>query len=108
MKNVKFIILFVLLTACAACATVADNPYIATFTCTGSQGPFPFTYSISDPTAMTVTLNGSVVPTTGYTIQPVNNNYNNGGNVTLGAGYPCTASLRLTLERDTPITQLIQ
>lgn len=91
-----------------AWATVPLAPYTVTYTCTGSQGPFAFTFPISDPTAMTVTLNGTQVPSTGYTITPVNNNYSNGGSVTLGVGYPCTSSYTLVLTRTTPIDQLIQ
>ncbi len=103
MKHILLLVL--LLSPLAALATVQNVPYTISFTCTGSAGPFPFPFPISDPTAMTVTQNGSVIPTTGYTIIPVNNNYNNGGQVTLNTG--CPSGQTLVLTRMTPLTQAI-
>ena len=91
-----------------AWATVPIVPYTVTYTCAGGFGPFSFTYPISDPTALTVTLNGTLLATTSYTVIPVNNNYNNGGSVTLGGSFPCTSGQLLVLTRVTPLSQATQ
>ena len=84
-------------------ATVTSQNYTVSFTCTGNTGPFPFTFPISDPTAITVTQAGVVLNPGVYTVTPVNNNYHNGGSVTLNA--PCTSTLIIALVRQTPLTQ---
>lgn len=104
MKRLLFLLL--LLTG-AAYATVPAVPYSVTYTCTGGFGPFAFTFPISDPTALTVNLNGVQLASTSYTVMSVNNNYNNGGKVTLGGAFPCTSGYTLILTRVTPITQTI-
>lgn len=104
MKRIMLWILLLCLTG-TACATVSNLPYTVTFACTGGYGPFPFSFPISDPTALTVTLNGTLLPPTAYTVISVNMNYANGGSVTLGSLYPCTQTLVLT--RVTPVTQNI-
>jgi hypothetical protein len=50
-------------------------------------------------------MNGTLLPSTSYTVVPVNNNYNNGGSVTLGG--PCTSGWLLVIARVTPTTQTI-
>jgi len=52
---------------------------------------------------MTVLVNGVALPSASYTIIPVNNNFDNGGNVTLSTA--CTSGSTLILNRVTPITQ---
>ena len=106
----KRILLWLLLLCCVgtAWATVPNAPYTVTYTCTGGFGPFPFTFPISTPTALTVTMNGTLLPSTDYTIVSVNNNYTNGGSVTLGGSFPCTIGWQIVLARATPVTQTIQ
>ena len=104
----RAILCILLLCSTAALATVNTQTYTESFTCTGGYGPFPFTFPISSTTALTVTMNGTQLLTANYTVVPVNNNYNNGGNVTLGILYPCTAGWTLVLTRETPITQTTQ
>src|SRR5580658_4057564 len=96
-------LLVVPLATALAHATVTSTATSVTFTCTGSTGPYPFTFPISDPTAMTVTQSGTVIAPGNYTIAPVNNNYNNGGSVTLNSACPNTETL--VLQRITPILQ---
>jgi len=98
------VLLFGLLFPLAGHATVTTLYNSVSFSCTGSTGPYPFTFPISDPTAMTVIQNGVPVGATSYTITPVNNNYNNGGSVTLGTACPSGGTL-LLLKRVTPLTQ---
>jgi len=103
----KRALLWLILLGCpTAWATVPDVPYSVTYTCSGGFGPYVFNFPISDPTALTVTLAGTVLTPTSYTVVPLNNNYNNGGSVTLGTLYPCTVGT-VVLTRVTPITQAI-
>ena len=103
----RIVLIFVLLLSPAMVfATVTSTATSATFTCSGSTGPFPFTFPISTSAAMTVTQNGTILSTSAYTIVPVNNNYANGGSVTLNTA--CPAGQTIVLTRDTPITQLTQ
>ena len=104
----RLLLLLMLCFSGMAWATVPAVPYTVTYTCTGGFGPFAFTFPITDPTALTVKLNGVLLASTSYTTIPVNNNYNNGGNVTLGGAFPCTAGQPLVLTRVTPITQTVQ
>lgn len=106
----KRLLTLLLLLGCAgiAHATVPAVPYTVSYTCTGGFGPFAFTFPITNAAALTVTLNSVLLSSTSYTVVPVNNNYNNGGNVTLGGGYPCTAGQPIVLTRVTPITQTVQ
>src|ERR1035438_5222849 len=105
----KRILLWLLLLCCVgtAWATVPNVSYTVTYTCTGGFGPFTFNFPISDPTALTVTMNGTLLPSTDYTTVPVNNNYNNGGSITLGGSFPCTFGWSLILARVTPTTQTV-
>ena len=89
----------------SAHATVNTQSLKVSFNCTGSTGPFPFSFPISDPTALTVTENGVTIPSTGYTITPLNNNYNNGGSITLSVACPASPATTLVLQRITPILQ---
>lgn len=86
-----------------ACATVVSQNISATFTCTGTAGPFAFTFSVSAANAITVNQNGTVLSPTTYVVTPVNNNYDNGGSVTLNAA--CPNAQTLTITRTTPLTQ---
>lgn len=83
----------------------------ATFTCTGSIGPFPFTFPVFDVNGYqvyeTLSSNGTQTPlalNTGYSSQPTNNNYINGGTIQLVD--PCLAGSTLTIQRSTEETQL--
>lgn len=102
----RLVIVLLLLSGWAAHATVKTQTFQVSFNCTGTTGPYPFTFPISDPTAMTVSINGTLLDPTAYTIVPVNNNYTNGGSVTLHS--PCAPNSTLTLlVRKTPITQTL-
>jgi len=106
MKMRKAIWLAILVFACLpgiSRATVQDTTFTVTFNCTGTTGPYSFVFPISDPTALTVTQSGTVLASTAYTVAPVNNNYANGGSVTLITA--CPASGTLVLSRNTPLTQ---
>jgi hypothetical protein len=83
--------------------TVIAQNISVTYTSTGSTGPYPFTFPISDPTALKVIVNNAVVPPADYTIVPVNNNYDNGGSITLDTAP--TAGQAVVLQRSTPLTQ---
>ena len=74
-----------------------------TYTSTGSVGPYAFNFPISDPTALSVIVNGSQLASTAYTVTPVNNNYDNGGSVTLNS--PPVTGQKVVLQRSTPLTQ---
>ena len=100
MKQFLALCLFLLLPA-AAQATVTSQSTSASFTCTGGT-VYPFTFPISDPTALTVIQAGTPLASTAYTIAPVNNNYANGGSVSLNTA--CSAGT-LVLQRITPLTQ---
>ena len=99
----RILLLLFALVSVAAHATVTTTTLTVSYGCTGSTGPFAFTFSISDPTALTVTQSGTVLAPTSYTIRPVNNNYDNGGSVTLNAACPSPQTIVLT--RNTPILQ---
>jgi len=106
MKNRIVLMCALLLSPVVAHATVTGTATSASFVCTGSTGPFPFTFPIDTAAAMTVTQNGTVLASSAYTISPVNNSYANGGSVTLNTA--CPAAQILVLQRVTPITQLTQ
>jgi len=95
--------LLVLLLPLVAHATVTNQTLSVSFTCTGSTGPYPFTFPISGATGLQVTQNGTVLASTAYTVTPVNNNYTNGGSVTLNS--VCPSSQTLVILRVTPLTQ---
>jgi hypothetical protein len=88
---------------CMADATVTTTAFSVSYTCTGSTGPYWFTFPISSPAAMTVTQNGTALASTAYTIASVNNNYENGGNVTLNSS--CPSGQTLVLQREVRLTQ---
>lgn len=102
MKRFVFLLLFPII-AFPAYGTVNTNSLSATYTCTGSTGPFPFSFPISASPAMTVSVNSVLLSPSTYSVTPVNNNFNNGGSVTLNS--PCTAGNTLLLQRSTPILQ---
>ena len=106
MRNRIVLIFALLLSPVVAFATVTGTATNASFTCTGSTGPFPFTFPIDTAAAMTVVQNGAVLAPGNYTVAPVNNNYDNGGSVTLNTA--CPTGQMLFLQRVTPITQLTQ
>lgn len=74
-----------------------------TYISAGSVGPYAFNFPISDPTALRVIVNSVILASTDYTISPVNNNYDNGGSVTLVLSP--TAGQTIILQRATPLTQ---
>lgn len=86
----------------AAFGTVTGTAVSVSFTCSGSTGPYPFTFSASAATALTVTQAGIVLSPSVYTVTPVNNNYDNGGSVTLNTA--CSTGT-LVISRTTPLTQ---
>lgn len=83
-------------------SVIAQNTNV-TYISTGSVGPYGFNFPISDPSAIKVIVNGVLLYAPLYTIQPVNNNYDNGGSVTLVSGPP--AGQTVVLQRATPLTQ---
>lgn len=78
--------------------------FSVSFVGTGSTGPFPFVFPISAANALEVVQDGSVLAPTAYIIAPINNNYENGGIVSLNDALPNGASL--VLQRVTPLNQL--
>ena len=102
MKKIALLISMFMI-ALSAHATVTNLTNSVSYTCTGSVGPFAFGFPISTASAMTVTQNGAVLASTAYIVTPVNNNYGNGGSVTLNAA--CPAAQTLVLQRVTPLTQ---
>jgi hypothetical protein len=96
------VVLAVLISAGGARATVTSQSTSVTFTCTGSVGPYAFTFPISDAASLTVIKAGTTLASTAYTIAPTNNNYANGGKVTLNTA--CSTGT-LVLQRNTPLTQ---
>lgn len=103
MRKILLLTLAILTIAVGAQGTVTNQSTSVSFTCTGSTGPFPFTFPISDPTALTILENNVALAPASYTVVPVNNNYENGGSVTLGTA--CTSGGTLVIERTTPLTQ---
>src|ERR1017187_8399099 len=103
MKLTLVVIAVVLVCSMSAWATVGSQPYTVQYTCTGGLGPFPFAFPISEPAALTVNMNGTLLAPTSYTLTPVNNDYNNGGSVTLVGA--CTTGWIQILTRVTPMTQ---
>ena len=101
MKRIGFLICLMLATV-AAHATVTSQTISVTYTCTGSTGPYAFTFSASAPAAITVAEGGGLLPTNAYTVTAVNNNLDNGGSVTLNSA--CTSG-QLVITRVTPLTQ---
>jgi hypothetical protein len=83
--------------------TVLSTNVSVTYTGSGTVGPFAFTFSISSPAAMTVYVNNTLQSSSAYTIAPVNNNYDNGGSVTMIAPVPNGQPIKL--QRSTPLTQ---
>jgi hypothetical protein len=81
---------------------IAQNTNVTYFG-SGSVGPFSFNFPISTPAALLVIQNNAVLPSTSYIIVPINNNYDNGGLVTLNTALPVGVSL--VLQRSTPHTQ---
>ena len=75
-----------------------------TYTSTGSVGPYGFNFSVSTPAALTVIVNNVTLLSTAYTTTPVNNNYDNGGSVTLNNAPP--AGQTVVIQRATPLTQV--
>jgi hypothetical protein len=104
-KRLCLTILVLLTVFAGARATVTTQNNSVSFTCTGSTGPYPFTFPISAANALTVTESGTMLSPTAYTILPVNNNYANGGHVTLNSA--CLSGQALVLQRCTPLTQLM-
>lgn len=110
MRNLWIMLLAVALPA--AHATVTGTASTASFTCTNSTGPFPFTFPADDVGALLVidipALSApgvmNVLASNQWTSTPVNNSYANGGSVTLVA--PCTSGDTLVIARSTEQTQL--
>ena len=100
MKKLAFAI--VLLAAWGRATVITTNTSV-TFTCTGSVGPYPFNFSAAGANTITVTQNGVVLGAAFYTVVPVNNNYDNGGSVTLNSA--CPGGQTLIVARSTPVTQ---
>ena len=110
MRKIISVILAFLMMTCVASATISTTANNVAYTCTGTTGPFAFTFPVTpDGTAIAVTKTtpGGTVTTltysTDYTTTPVNASYLNGGSVTLTA--TCTSGYTLTIQRNTPQTQ---
>ena len=101
MKRIAFLILAFL--PVVAHSTVTTQTFSVSYTCTGSTGPYAFNFPISDATAMTVAQNGVLLSSSSYTVTPLNNNFSNGGSVTLSTA--CTSGVLQLLKRQTPLTQ---
>jgi hypothetical protein len=84
-------------------ATVTNQNVSVSFTCSGTTGPFPFTFPISSAGSITVVQNQVILAPGTYSVTPVNNNFSNGGNVTLNVS--CPVGQPLVVTRMTPMTQ---
>lgn len=110
MRHAAIILALLLLLPATVFATITGYTNSASFTCAGSVGPYPFTFPAYDDGSLeiieTVISTGSstTLPTTAYTIVPVNNSLENGGSVTLNTA--CPIGYKLTIQRDTEETQL--
>ena len=99
----SFLTLFFFLLFCGVSfGTMVSPTHTVSYTCLGTTGPFSFTFPIYTSTDLTVT-ESSIGVLTGYTVTPVNNDYMNGGSVTLANA--CTSGDTLTITRSTTITQ---
>lgn len=98
--------------AVLAHATVTGTASTATFACTNSPGPFPFTFPVDDVGALLVidipagSLPGvmTVLASNQWAGTPVNNSYANGGSIALLS--PCPSGDTLVIARATEPTQL--
>jgi hypothetical protein len=109
MKRFFATVILALLFPLSALAAVTSTNSSVIFTCSGSQGPYPFSFPVvPDSTALQISetdLSGTVtiLPSTAYSTTAVNNDYKNGGGVTITAG--CPSGYTLTIKRITPQTQ---
>lgn len=99
----RLLLLFILFIPSVVWATVTGQNFSVSYTCSGTTGPFAFTFAISDATALTVTQSGTVLNSGLYNIVPINKNYMYGGSITLKKA--CPAGQPLVLTRITPVTQ---
>lgn len=83
--------------------SVISQNISVTFISSGSVGPYPFNFPISSPDSLKVLVNNAVLTSDNYTIAPVNNDYDNGGSVTLNTAPP--SGQTVVLQRSTPLTQ---
>ena len=102
MKKSFLTIFFFLLFCGVSFGTVVSPTHTVSYTCVGTTGPFSFTFPIYTSTDLTVT-ESNIGVLTGYTVTPVNNDYMNGGSVTLANA--CTSGDTITITRTTTITQ---
>jgi hypothetical protein len=111
MKNSVWVAIAAFLLCCLpARATVTGTNNSVTYTCSGSVGPYSFTYPAYDVGSLDViqtvisTNTSTTLPSYDYTTVPVNNSYMNGGSVTLNTA--CPVGDTLTIQRNTERTQL--
>jgi hypothetical protein len=105
MKKILLIIFSFFSLCNVGLSTVASTTHSVSYSCTGTTGPFTFSFPIYESTDLTVveSLSGSDITITSYTVAPVNNDYMNGGSITLGTA--CTWGYTITISRDTNLTQ---
>ena len=90
-------------------ATVSGTNNSVSYTCTGTTGPYTFSFPVYEATDLSVIQTyistGTVTPITSgyYTVTPVNNDYMNGGSLTLTN--TCVSGNTLTITRATAETQ---
>lgn len=83
--------------------SVISQNISVTYISTGSVGPYSFNFPISSPDSLKVLVNNAVLTSDNYIITPVNNDYDNGGSITLNTA-PLSGQT-VTLQRSTPLTQ---
>ena len=87
-------------------ATVSGTNNSVSYTCTGTTGPYTFSfpaYVSTDITVVEADAYGNKTTILGSTITPVNNDLMNGGSLLLGTA--CTSGYTLTISRNTAETQ---
>jgi hypothetical protein len=116
MKKILFFIAAFLLMAGVSFATVTTTANSIAYTCSGTTGPFPFTFPVTPDAVNTLgvvitDLNGSktILTPAYYTTKSArdytgNYSYYNGGSITLNN--ICSVGSILTISRNTPETQV--
>jgi hypothetical protein len=106
LKATAAIILF-LISGRTLFGTVTSTSNSVTYTCSGSTGPFSFSFPAYDAGSIevieTIGSVSSTIPSTQYTITPVNNSFANGGSISLSSA--CATGNLLTIQRVTEQTQ---
>jgi hypothetical protein len=108
MKRIALLLASLLIPALALGAVTATTQKVQ-YTCAGTTGPFTFAFPITATTDLNVVVTDAsandttLVLTTNYTVSAVNNDFAQGGSITLVSA--CTSGYTLTIKRYIPATQ---